>query len=384
MNNKNVYLIAVVIIIFHCWLGETPALKDVFSLIRIPILTIIVLLFGVEMIQLRYDASKLFIHIAVITLALYSSLQISNMWMLYSALIILFSERHKEEEIIKTILITMGALFLFNIVSFTYYYFYSPQSLLIVADTNRIRYALEFASPNEAARFWVYLTFLWYFLRDKIGYYEWMIIFFITGIIYYLTDSEALFYILFLPLITLLYKSIYFKKIISNFSRYSFALLAVLTWYLITHMSALIYLIDAWLFTGRLRLSELALQQYGYTLLGQKIETFVHIGGARNYSFLVVDNAYAYFLISYGIVFLAIVSFLFIAARVERKDYRVGAMFLLYAAFGLAENNIIEPSAVFPVILAYKRNPFVIKHYVSTLLPNSSSISKQTHKNNLK
>lgn len=108
------------------------------------------------------------------------------------------------------------------------------------------------------------------------------------------------------------------------------------------------------LFTGRLYLASLAFSEYNLTWLGQKVEMFRAITIGKDWSFLVVDNAFAYLSIYFGMLYLVLLSIVFVFNK-NVTNVRVQVCIIMYALAALAENNILSPYMIFPVLIAFNK-----------------------------
>lgn len=67
-----------------------------------------------------------------------------------------------------------------------------------------------------------------------------------------------------------------------------------------------------------------------------------------------VDNAYAYLSIYFGIWYLVLLSVAFVFNR-NITNVRVQVCIVMYAFAALAENNILSPYMIFPVLIAFNK-----------------------------
>lgn len=355
MNVKGIdksYDLGISLIIINCWLGETSTFTEIYGVLKIFIQVAIIFAFGIEMRKYNYTYLKGLFHFLLLGFGFYNYLHTNSAWGLYSILIILFSEKKNINHILNVILKLMFFLFCINACVFVFEYLIAPSLLNIIESTDSKRYCLNFLSPNEAARYWIYIVFLWYYVKKEHTFVQWTFVLCITILIYKLTDSDTCIFIIIPLLAEGVRRYKFFQEIGYLSSKFAFLLLAISTYYLIVNPSDLSSMLDEMFFTGRLSLARKALLLYGYTFWGQQVEFYIEIGQGDDWSFLVVDNAYAYMLISSGFIYVILISALMLFFR-NRADYKGSICLLLYAAIALAENNILSPTAIFPLVIAY-------------------------------
>lgn len=351
MKKIRLYKYLLLCIYVNCLLADNK-LFNCFEFLKIPLL----LGAGLCVILLMIDNRKVkeFVYqVPLILFGLINYYKTGNSWGLYSILLVLMGENLPLNEALKSIFKLMLFVLCVNLFSFAWQYV-TGATLTSLQTTEHIRYAMGFPSPNFAAQFWSSLVFLYYFLYSKeFTKGKYLIIIIATFIFYYFTDSDALVFILLIPIFSYLDMSFKFIQIRKLATRFSFLFLWIFT-FLLIHTKGILYVFFDQLFTGRLHLASLAFSEYNLTWLGQKVEMFRAITSGEDWSFLVVDNAFAYLSIYFGMFYLVLLSVVFIFNR-NISNVRVQLCIIMYALAALAENNILSPYMIFPVLIAFNK-----------------------------
>lgn len=348
MKKIRLYKYLLLCIYVNCLLSDN-ILFSCFEFLKIPLL----LGAGLCVILLMLDNRKveeIVYQVPLILFGLINYYKTGSSWGVYSILLVLMGEDLPLKDVLKDILKLMLFVLCVNLVSFVWQY-----ATGIVQTTGHIRYSMGFPSPNFAAQFWTSLLFLYYFLHEnKIPTRMYLILIIGTFIFYYFTDSDALVFILLIPIFSYLDKNSKLIEIRNLLTRYLFLFLWIFTFSLI-HSKGILYVFFNQLFTGRLHLASLAFSEYNLTWLGQKVEMFRAITSGEDWSFLVVDNAFAYLSIYFGMLYLVLLSVVFILNR-NISNVRVQLCIVMYALAALAENNILSPYMIFPALIAFNKH----------------------------
>lgn len=271
-------------------------------------------------------------------------------WGLYSILFVLFAEYLPLRNIMHRIYKMMLIIWCIALLSFIAAYAVGG-SYVVVQSIDRVRYAMGFTSPNFAAQYWMSFVFLAYYLYGIFKRKYMICVILMSVLVYVLTDSDALAFLFIIPILDWMEKKDKFSTARKWMTRISFPALAAMTFILVRTKNALYYFLDTY-FTGRLSLANVAFQEYPMTWLGQKVELYRGVNDGTDWHFLVVDNAYAYISISFGLVYLLLISYVYFKNR-NVSNVRVQACLIMYALAALAENNILSPYMIFPVIMAF-------------------------------
>lgn len=351
MKKIRLYKYLLLCIYVNCLLADNE-LFNYFEFLKIP------LLFGAGLCTFflmlhNRKMGKVVYQVPLILFGLINYYKTASSWGLYSILLVLMGENLPLNEALKSIFKLMLFVLCVNLFSFAWQYA-TGAILTSLQTTEHIRYAMGFPSPNFAAQFWSSLVFLYYFLYSKeFTKGKYLIIIIATFIFYYFTDSDALVFILLIPIFSYLDMSFKFIQIRKLATRFSFLFLWIFT-FLLIQTKGILYVFFNQLFTGRLYLADLAFSEYDFTWLGQKVEMFRGITLGKDWSFLVVDNAYAYLSIYFGIWYLVLLSVAFVFNR-NITNVRVQVCIVMYAFAALAENNILSPYMIFPVLIAFNK-----------------------------
>lgn len=351
MKKIRLYKYLLLCIYVNCLLSDNKLFSS-FEFLKFP------LLFGAGLCALllmlhNRKVENLVYQVPLILFGLINYYKTDSSWGLYSILLVLMGEDLPLKDALKDIFKLMLFVLCVNLVSFVWQYA-TGTVLTSLQTTGHIRYAMGFPSPNFAAQFWTSLVFLYYFLHgDEIPTKMYLILIMGTFIFYYFTDSDALVFILLIPIFAYLDKSYKFIQIRKLATRFSFLFLWVFT-FLLIHTKGILYVFFNQLFTGRLYLADLAFSEYDFTWLGQKVEMFKGITMGKDWSFLVVDNAYAYLSIYFGISYLVLLSVAFVFNK-NITNVRVQVCIVMYAFAALAENNILAPYMIFPALIAFNK-----------------------------
>lgn len=337
-------------IVVNCWMGETALFSGAYSILKYVFLGVAFLFWSIEIKKIRLKKLTLVFCFLCLLMAAYNYVNTQNSWILYSTMIIISSLKKDVRNVVSFIRRLMWALFLCNLTIWIFQYIFSPGSLIIVASGAQNRYSLGFASPNEGARFWLYLFFLDFYVKKRLSMTWWVGMSLGSLIVYRLTDSDALVFAVILLVGNLVKNVNVCRVIVCKYSRYVFLLFSVGTYYFVTHYNAVSRFLDMYAFTGRLNLARKALDLYGFTYFGQRVDFFIELHDATGWSFLVVDNAYAYMMVASGVVFLVLVILLTLLYDGTNR-YKECLCILFYAVFALAENNIFNPTAIFPLLI---------------------------------
>lgn len=351
MKKIRLYKYLLLCIYVNCLLSDNKIFSS-FEFLKFPLLfgaglcAILLMSHNRKVVNLVYQ-------VPLILFGLINYYKTDSSWGLYSILLVLMGEDLPLKDALKDIFKLMLFVLCVNLVSFVWQYA-TGTVLTSLQTTGHIRYAMGFPSPNFAAQFWTSLVFLYYFLRgNEIPTKMYLILLIGTFMFYYFTDSDALAFILLIPIFSYLDKNLKFIQLRKLATRYSFLILWIFT-FLLIHIKGILYVFFNQLFTGRLYLADLAFSEYDLTWLGQKVEMFRGITIGKDWSFLVVDNAYAYLSIYFGMLYLVLLCVAFIFNR-NITNARVQVCIIMYAFAALAENNILSPYMIFPALIAFNK-----------------------------
>lgn len=351
MKKIRLYKYLLLCIYVNCLLSDNKLFSS-FEFLKFPLLfgaglcAILLMSHNRKVVNLVYQ-------VPLILFGLINYYKTDSSWGLYSILLVLMGEDLPLKDALKDIFKLMLFVLCVNLVSFVWQYA-TGTVLTSLQTTEHVRYSMGFPSPNFAAQFWSSLVFLYYFLYyNVISKKVYLILIIGSFMFYYFTDSDALAFILLIPIFSYLDKNLKFIQLRKLATRYSFLILWIFT-FLLIHIKGILYVFFNQLFTGRLYLADLAFSEYDLTWLGQKVEMFRGITIGKDWSFLVVDNAYAYLSIYFGMLYLVLLCVAFIFNR-NITNARVQVCIIMYAFAALAENNILSPYMIFPALIAFNK-----------------------------
>lgn len=358
VNTEYLYYNFFILMIVNNWCSDTDLLSYIYRFIKPLILLISVILAYIIVIKDKYTLIKILILSILIIAVGYTSYVTKNNWILYSMILISLSHNINIDKLIKIEFNYMTLFIIITLIIFLFQLIFVPDIVNITYNGISKKYSMGFIGANEAARYWIYWTLLFEYINfeNKVSYLKNIVIFFITIFFYIFTGSDALFMIVFIFIFKSLRNIRCFRKFIEKFSGYSFGFFWLLSVLLLKIPGKVIFKFLDIIFTGRLNLGIRAINTYGITFIGQGGLEFYHwVEESINTGYrLVVDNAYYMIMIQYGIIYLIIITYIFYKS-IGKCDYKTNVCLIIYSIFALAENTILSPTAVFPVIIAMNK-----------------------------
>lgn len=223
---------------------------------------------------------------------------------------------------------------------------------LIWEDGVRIRYSLGYEYCGYPAHLLLFMTLIWFCIRKKAYLFDAAIWLGLNYVMYRWTVSRTDFYLAVLGIAGFfVWGRTYQSQIINRFrdfiTKHGFtlaALLSVAAHFFYNSNNALHAKIN-YVLNGRLQLGYNAIQEYGFSLFGEKIK-WIGQGGLRanpervyNY----VDNAFLKETLSYGIVFMIVlaVGYYLVGRRIARSsNYTLGWAVLVSLAYGVINAHL--------------------------------------------
>lgn len=227
---------------------------------------------------------------------------------------------------------------------------------LVFSDITRVRKCLGFGHPNYLGQYTMVLTLLWIYRRyDKFGIFDVAGLLVFNIVISKIADSRSGFYSCIIAiLITALMKIMFRNKKKSPSVLYiSLLLMPVLiiaSLYLSFHyreMGVLGLGINN-LFSGRLSLQEKAVTQFGFSLLGQKMEFmsgYNGFGGNIMDVYYYIDSSYIRMLVYFGLVVSALLIVMYeyaIYTSIKTKEYSILIVLLVYVIYGFIQPTVFS------------------------------------------
>lgn len=251
---------------------------------------------------------------------------------------------------------------------------------------DKYRYAMGFVYPLETMTFFLFLAICYIYLQEKKYNLKDCVMINIMGLLLYsITAARTAFFLLIIvSLVALVYAKTNIEKVLRVlFPWLGYVVVAVCA--VASVGGGLLYNIEnpIWvkidsLISNRLRMMEVAFEEYGFTLFGQKIE-WVGYGGLEDITITVgkynfVDCSYGKILMDYGIIFLLLILIgygvaYYIASR--KKDY--GLLIIL--------TIVLVVSIMEPRLISLEMNPFVLL-LAGFFLKENKSLLKIKHETN--
>lgn len=230
----------------------------------------------------------------------------------------------------------------------------------------RNRHSLGYLYPSYISSIFFYVILAYLLIRrNRLKLVEVVIIEFLNGIIFYLTDSKTSFFLTAIILIVFWFVKFYKKELKKNF--YSIilyvvsipviAIVSIITCFLYSEENKVLLFINSFI-NNRLIMGHNALFDHGLSLFGEQIQWIGYGGlgylnsslqGEYNY----VDCSYVKVLLDYGIIFfvLMIFGYALVSVRaINNKDRYLCLCIIFMCAYSIIEPRIIE----------FGFNPFVL------------------------
>lgn len=245
----------------------------------------------------------------------------------------------------------------------------------LVVDEERMRYSLGFAWASYAPNLFLFVSMQYMLLRrDKISWLELIVMEAINSFIFLQTDTKMSFLVLTVLvcvigvnrvvsvkqyLLQVKEKFFYLKKVYLILPWVCAFFAVFLPLY---RQESLFWKIMNSGFSGRLEYGKNAIMNYGFSLLGQKIDMQGFSVLGKTYEvYNYVDSSYLQIAIRYGIVLLAFICVLYGAALLkmcQRRDGRFLLLLLVIIFLCVEEPFLFDVSFnVFPVLIFCDEDP---------------------------
>lgn len=358
IDTRRSYEYLYVLLLINNFGGELLIISNVYRFIKPFVLGISIAVLWETVVRKRYPAAGLMLFFSLLFLGGYTAYVTESKWVLYLVLLIVLAKDIDTGRLSFLTYRCLSVFLLFIVGGFAVQLIQFPHMLLKTVSYDHVtRYYMGFISPNESPRYWIYWVLLSEYL-DKSGQMPSSIlkrasIILGTVFFYVFTRSDAL---LLVPGVFFLrYMGRYKKwvRFLVLFGGWSFPLLWSASVFILALKGTGFFALLDNLCSGRLSLGIAAFRMYGATFFGRQPLEFYHwVNAGESDAFrLFVDNAYHMIMIQHGIIYLLILSFVFI--RTSKKcSYGENICFIVYSIFALAENIVFSPTAVFPVIIA--------------------------------
>lgn len=352
---KKTYEYLFILMLFNNWCGDLRIFSEIYSFIKPILLALAIMLAVTIIIKKTYTANEFVFCVLLLLLGNYTSYITENRWILYFTLLVALAKETNNKRILTVTYKCMSVFLMMSVFIFIVQYLIFPNMLTTISHDGVTKYDMTFIGANEAARYWIY----WVLLAECIDMNIHMdlskrlLIVFGTLFFYTFTRSDALLTVAIIVLLKYMKKNIRWERFVRRVGGYTFPIIWIMSLLILKFPETKIFFLINTICTGRLLLGITALHMYGISAFGRyPLEFYQWVDkGAGNISRLVVDNAYHMIMIQYGIVYLLIISLIFIKTS-KRSTYEENICFIIYSLFALAENVILSPTAMFPVIIA--------------------------------
>lgn len=292
---------------------------------------------------LRIKKWKLVFLFFVIVLTIYTGIVTNNLTLLSSIMFLIATVINKDRDIIKLSNKTIGTILFIHIL------IYSVQMIMGGVTVNpdwsgRTRYLLGFISPNTSG---IYILW-WVIGKSYLSNYDLkkVIIYFAIAIIfYYMNRCRSMLYsLIILLVITICINKGIGKNIIKFFAKNIIILmsLAILIFVNLYNVGIEPILKLDELFSNRIFFSTQAINDNGYTLIGQEVKK--SIVSIDNYlGEIVMDVTYTALFYRYGIIYLILLILLsrYITKTCSEREYSLLIIYGVFAALELYSLNFI-------------------------------------------
>ena len=353
----NLYHYLLILLLINNWWGDLRVFIGFYQIFKPFVLGLAFFLSLLLLFREKHANTELIIIFFLIISGLYTTYVTDSKWTLYSMVLIAFAKNVNIEKTIRIVYECMSVFVSIAVSIFLFQYFFAPAYLNTFEDITAgvTKYSMTFVGANEAARYWIFwfVLFIYANAGKTIAVGKKCMILLLTILFWVCTHSDALILVPFISLLKCLENKKNIRHMIVKYSGYSFALIWISSLVLLYFNDSIIYHALNEFSTGRLLRGLLSFQAYDITMFGQSSVEFGYwIDWNENYALrVVVDNAYYMTMLKYGTIYLLIIAYLFIKAG-TRMDYKSACCIILYSAFAFAENNILSPTAIFPVIIA--------------------------------
>lgn len=320
----------------------------------------------VILLENTYTLIQLFVIGVVSVIALYSSRQMGEYFLLTSVILAIASLRKEHE---RTIIIIHTVKLVFVMVSVVWYTLFEligGEETLTLLSGEHIDHKFGFTNPNIFA-----LTVTWMIFERVYLYYDKIRPIHIVGValagpvLFYLTACDTAMYVLFLAAILLVLDRVkYWDKVLFFASKFSFAGFALFNYFCVYYyanqslrlQSFLMNLDD--LLSARIREVAQIYSMQGTTAFGQSVD----IGGEVAYdtyyriTTLICDGLYSYLLVCLGYVNTIILAIMIYYTAKQRRK-RDCMFILIYTLYAMMENHGLNAFLAFPILI-YQTNFF--------------------------
>lgn len=355
VSEEYLYYYFFFLMMLNNWCGDLQVLSLIYEKVKPLILLSSIMLITLLIFKEKYSFRELICISFLILMGMYTSYKSGSMWILYSMLLISLVKCADINKLTNIAYKSMSVFLIIALSLFGIQVMLFPNTVTVYNDGTVIKYSMTFIGANEAARYWIYWTllFICLYYKKRISLLKKLLIFLGTIFFYICTRSDALLLVIIIIFMKYMGKSTHWVKFVRKYSGYTFPLLWSGSLLLLTLNGTWIFNWIDNFFSGRLFLGIKSFNKYGVTLIGRTtLEFFKWITNDTVPAYrLVLDNAFYMVMVQYGIIYLFLLSFIFIKSS-KKCSYPMSICIIVYSLFALAENTIFSPTAIFPVLIA--------------------------------
>ena len=307
---------------------------------------------------------------------------------IYSLFALIVGAKNIDFKSILNVYYKTGAILCITVVLFSYFGIIENRAVLVeghgLLETSTIRYCMGYIWPTDFATHVFFILLAYWIAKDgRMTFLHYFTFSIIIYIVYRLSDSKlgcgCMILLLFFSCVLRLRQWLVLK--FSNIDNYSFIKKILWMSYIPFLFAIMAYISSSydeadpnWIIvdvalSGRLHISQEALDKEGYTWFGQEYEL---IGGEADENlYNYIDSSYLQALVIYGIVFsiLLLLSYIFIVGQAyRRKDYT-----FLYAIIVVGISGAIAQH-----FLQVYMNPLWLALTANVMVPNADSQQEDT------
>lgn len=248
---------------------------------------------------------------------------------------------------------------------FTYIFNLYPETYLdLFRKDGTYRYLLGYRFPTFLPNYYFHLVLCWFFVRkEKITFLELLIILLLNYPIYIFTDTKAVFGLVILSCIAILfvkylkinYSTLMFGSLYRLLTKYGFIIFAAIAIYFqYTYDSSFEWMAKLnTVFSGRLALGHWGFELYGIKPFGSLVEFTTMLEANETNKFFYIDSAYVQLLLVYGAIIFALVciGYIRIGIRIVKHNNKY---------FGLVLILLFAHSITDPQLMSPEFNPFLL------------------------
>ncbi len=346
---ENISIIAVILLVLKTMLSNSMYFKLETTIELFIELIAYGLIFFSMIKKIKFQKKKLICIFLITCIIIYTGIKVGNMIILASFFALLVASYVDKEKLVNVILKTIVCVFTIHVIIYFIKLIYMKDISGIIIYKNRYRHMLGFAHPNVASAY-VLWAFMAYVFKNKSNYNKIFFSQIVVLIIYYLTNTRTLLLcLIFFDILFIVSK--YNKKIIKNISENIFLIMSItvvviLNLY-INYNNEFLNKIDQ-LSSRRLFFASKAIENYGYTLLGQSNPS-VKLNIEGHDVNIITDVLYYALLYNYGIIYFIILNIL--VRYTSRKNETIVQIFIIiWSIFAFFELYSINLLICFPLL----------------------------------